>query len=326
LYSNTTGEQNVCVGLNTLRANTTGSYSTALGYAALDDSTTGGSNVAIGYAAMSANTTGSANVTAGYATLDSNTTGNNNVAIGYNALTSATTADVNVAVGKDAGLVITTGATNTLVGMTAGGNISTGNNNVCIGSYTGAYDGTDLTTGGQNTLIGAYNKVGAADATYTSVLGYYVTGASSTTTLGSSTTDSQLAHGGTTWTAPSDIRLKEDIQDEKVGLDFINDLRPVTFLWKKEKDVPEDMVAHGEGTEDRVMNGKYNHGFIAQEVKEVIDKYDLKEGFDMWKEDEADGRQRIGEAALMPLMVKAVQELSAKVDDLTEKLNECNCE
>jgi len=74
------------------------------------------------------------------------------------------------------------------------------------------------------------------------------------------------------------------------------------------------------------MNGKYNHGFIAQEVKEVIDKYDLKEGFDMWKKDETDGRQRIGEAALMPLMVKAVQELSAKVDDLTEKLNECNCE
>ena len=40
------------------------------------------------------------------------------------------------------------------------------------------------------------------------------------------------------------------------------------------------------------MNGKYNHGFIAQEVKEVIDNYNLKEGFEMWQEDEADGRQR----------------------------------
>ena len=71
--------------------------------------------------------------------------------------------------------------------------------------------------------------------------------------------------------------------------------------------------------EKRVMNGKYNHGFVAQEVKEVIDKYDLKDGFDMWTEDEADGRQRIGEASLMPLMVKAVQELSARVKELENK-------
>ena len=56
-------------------------------------------------------------------------------------------------------------------------------------------------------------------------------------------------------------------------------------------------------------------------VKEVIDNYDLKDGFDMWTEDETDGRQRIGEASLMPLMVKAVQELSAKVEELEDKLN-----
>ena len=28
------------------------------------------------------------------------------------------------------------------------------------------------------------------------------------------------------------------------GLSFINDLRPVTFNWKKEKDIPEEMKAH----------------------------------------------------------------------------------
>ena len=81
------------------------------------------------------------------------------------------------------------------------------------------------------------------------------------------------------------------------------------------------MKAHDADSDERVMNGKYNHGFIAQEVKEVIDNYDLKDGFDMWTEDEADGRQRIGEASLMPLMVKAVQELSAKVQELESKLN-----
>jgi len=105
-----------------------------------------------------------------------------------------------------------------------------------------------------------------------------------------------------------------------VGLDFINELRPVTFLWKKAKDVPSEMKVHNPDSEERVMNGKYNHGFIAQEVKEVIDRHDLKDGFDMWTEDETDGRQRIGEASLMPIMVKAVQELSAKVEELEDKL------
>jgi len=70
------------------------------------------------------------------------------------------------------------------------------------------------------------------------------------------------------------------------------------------------------------MNGKYNHGFVAQEVKEVIDNNpDIKEGFDMWYEDEIDGRQRIGEGALVPMLTKAIQELSAKVEVLEKQLN-----
>ena len=67
------------------------------------------------------------------------------------------------------------------------------------------------------------------------------------------------------------------------------------------------------------MNSKRNHGFIAQEVKEVIDNHpEIQDGFGMWSEDDVDGRQRIGEAALVPLLVKAVQELSAEIDRLKE--------
>ena len=65
---------------------------------------------------------------------------------------------------------------------------------------------------------------------YQQVFGWNVTSAgNNSTTIGAASADSNLANGGTTWTAPSDIRLKEDIQDEAVGLDFIKDLRPVTF-------------------------------------------------------------------------------------------------
>jgi len=154
------------------------------------------------------------------------------------------------------------------------------------------------------------------------VIGKDVGGAgTSTFVFGSGAYDTACDFNSTTWTNPSDVRLKEDIQNEEIGLDFINDLRPVTFLWKKEKDIPQELKPYKEGSERRAGNGKYNHGFIAQEVKEVIDNHNLKDGFDMWKKDETDGRQRIGESALIPILTKAIQELSAKVEDLEKQLN-----
>ena len=69
------------------------------------------------------------------------------------------------------------------------------------------------------------------------------------------------------------------------------------------------------------MNGKYNHGFIAQEVKEVLDKNpNIKDGFDLWTED-VDGRQRIGESSLISILVKGIQELSAEVEQLKSQIN-----
>jgi len=199
------------------------------------------------------------------------------------------------------------------VGSTAGYDITTGDYNTLVGRYAG----TTITTGSLNVCIGASSRPSSASGTHEIVLGYNVTGASnSSLTFGDSATDTTCSMGGTTWTAPSDVRLKEDIQSEEIGLEFINELRPVTYQWKKAKDVPSEMKVYDPNSEERVMNGKHNHGFIAQEVKEVIDRYDFKEGFDMWSEDGEDGRQRIGETALIPILVKAIQELSAEVEKL----------
>ena len=185
----------------------------------------------------------------------------------------------------------------------------------------GTEGGINITTGEGNICIGRGAKPAAGDNNNCIVLGENVTAVGgSNFTFGVTTTDSNIAAGATSITAPSDVRLKEDIQDETVGLGFVNDLRPVTFQWKKEKDIPSDMKAHVAGSEKRTMNGKYNHGFIAQEVKAVIDKHEMKDGFDMWMEDGEDGRQRIGDASLMPIMVKALQELSAKNDALEARL------
>ena len=226
----------------------------------------------------------------------------------------------NTAVGSDALGVNTTGDHNVAVGKETGAAISTGTGNILLGTNAGA-SSTNLTTGNFNIVIGYQARTNAAASANMIVMGQQVTGEGNNNfTFGNGSTDSNIAFGATSITAPSDIRLKEDIQDEQIGLNFVNDLRPVTYRWKKAKDVSSELDCYEKNSEERVMNGKYNHGFIAQEVKQLIDKHDLKDGFDMWSEDEADGRQRIGEASLMPLMVKAVQELKAELDAAKERI------
>jgi len=228
--------------------------------------------------------------------------------------TSATDS-LNTAIGMNAGNNVNTGASNSMLGASAGVNLTSGSNNICIGQQAGGH-AVALNTGSQNILIGNFTDTSAGDSGLQIALGYNVSCVGNENfTFGGNTSDSNIAHGATSISAPSDIRLKEDIKDETVGLEFINELRPVTFRWRKAKDVPPEMKAHSD-SEERVMNRKYNHGFIAQEVKEVIDKYDIKDGFGMWLEDQADGRQRIAEGELMSILVKAIQELSAEVKTL----------
>ena len=179
-----------------------------------------------------------------------------------------------------------------------------------------------MTTGNNNTLIGRETGTSATGASNNNVLGKDVVGSGEDTfTFGISTSDSAIASGGTSISAPSDERYKEDIETSTAGLSFINDLRPVTFRWKKEKDLPTDHRAYVKDSEKRTMNDKHNHGFVAQEVKKVIDAHpELKDGFNMWQADERDGRQRVAPAELIPIFTKAIQELSAKNDALEARI------
>ena len=65
--------------------------------------------------------------------------------------------------------------------------------------------------------------------------------------------------------------------------------------------------------------GTQHHGFIAQEVKAVIDKYDdVKDGQNIWKCG-TDKTQMISKGGLITMLVKATQELSAEVEELKQK-------
>ena len=86
----------------------------------------------------------------------------------------------------------------------------------------------------------------------------------------------------------SDIALKSNIISIPNGLDMIEKLNPVTFNW------------------DRQGNNKPSAGFIAQEVEEVLP--DLVRG--------EEGEKTIKTAGIVGYLVKAVQELSARVKEL----------
>jgi hypothetical protein len=301
---NTSGTKNVAVGNGALQANQTASYNTAVGYVAGLSITTGTQNVAVGALALDAAQTASNNTALGYATLTINTA-SNNTAVGHKALQ-----------------LNTTGQDNVVLGLSAGSSISTGGNNTVIGSAAGV-TGVALTTGGQNVLIGRHCHTSTASTVYANGIGYNIEALGGYTTVGESGSDIRAQHGVATWTTISDERVKKDIQDSTVGLNFINDLRPVTFNYKNKGDLPTDFRGYEEGSTQVFKSEKGQHGFIAQEVKAAIDKHsDIKDGFSMWDADDEIGQQRVGETALIPVLVKAIQELSAEVETLKSQLGE----
>ena len=336
LGSDTTGSRATAVGRNALATqNLTAelnSYNTAFGWSAGEAVTTGIRNTLIGGSAGDALTDADYNTVLGYNALGADTKGSRSVAIGYQALmtqnfTSSDNAD-NTAVGHNCGVSITTskgnalfGATagdaitdglyNTCIGAIAGSDITTGEGNVMIGYSAGSYS-NDVITGSQNVFVGAYTVAGGTSDNGANGIGYNITAHGGYTTVGNASNDIRASHGSTTWSTVSDERYKKDIVDSTAGLSFINALRPRTFKYKTLGELPETFNAYKADSTEVFKNENTNHGFIAQEVKQVIDAdSDLKDGFRLWDE-RTDGSQEIAETALIPMLVKAIQELSAK--------------
>jgi len=106
------------------------------------------------------------------------------------------------------------------------------------------------------------------------------------------TLDGQIRATNTSILAISDASLKENVRDLDKGLDTINALQPRRFDWK-----------NGDGND--IM------GFIAQEVEEVMPElvHDYK-----YSDEETKLGLKMGD--MVPSMVKAIQELSAQVNEL----------
>jgi hypothetical protein len=108
----------------------------------------------------------------------------------------------------------------------------------------------------------------------------------------------------TTITALSDARDKTNIETIPVGLDFIKDLKPVKFEWNMR-----------DGAKVGIQEG----GFIAQELLATEEKFGTKEWTQIVYESNPE-RLEAAPGKLIPILVKAVQELSAKVEALEAQL------
>ena len=111
----------------------------------------------------------------------------------------------------------------------------------------------------------------------------------------------------------SDERIKTDINDLADGLDIVKQLRPVTF---KYNDTTEDEEGKKElGTADDTVR----YGFIAQEVEAVAPHY-VETSTRKINNEEVDDFKSMSTTRMIPMLFKAIQELSAKNDALEARI------
>lgn len=266
--------------------------------------------------------------------LAGNVNGSGNVRFGYSVMAAGITGSQNIGFGNAALRYLTSGSWNSSFGSQTLQESTTGNYNSGFGALALAWNTaySNVSGFGYNAAVTGSNQVQLGD--------------SSTTTYVYGTVQNR-----------SDARDKADVRDTVLGLEFIKALRPVDYKWDMREDyappipatVPElaesatkadkDIHKAAKGAHKLKMkawiesakqdnltsNGtkkrsRFHHGLIAQEVRAVIaasgvdfgglQDHKLSGGHDV---------MTIGYDELIAPLIKAVQELSAKVAALEAK-------
>ena len=227
------------------------------------------------------------NTALGLMALAINTTGYANTALGDNTLVNSTTGYANTAVGQGALVSSTTGFVNTAVGHFSLGSSTTGLNNTAIGYGAG-----------------------------TSGFGISITTQSNHVILGNSSVQALIC--AVDRSAHSDARDKKDIEVLNFsGLAYINALIPRKFTWNMRKCI---------GNKKDITE----IGFIAQEVESVqssvyavpgiVLTYDVDYTDPETNEHVVTDQKLVTPGILIPILVKAIQELTVRVELLETAL------
>ena len=229
----------------------------------------------------------------------------------FEALGKHTTGTDCVAVGRAASLDNTTGSGSVALGVEALENATTGSNNVGLGKQAGR----SVSTGGNNMLLGPFAGNSGSP-------GGEITSGNNEVTLGNG--DHSKINAQVSITVASDERDKTDFQPLSAGLDFVNQLTPYTYYWDKRHkyvdwaenpDVDLNTITHdGTHKEDWM-----DVGFKAQDVVALEESinHNLSDKTNLVSNLSGDGKQySLQYEKFVPILVKAVQELSAKVEEL----------
>jgi len=320
LYNNTIGSNNTSVGYQAMLNNTTGRANTATGDHALTANTTGIFNTAIGSNALQTNTTGQQNTAVGFAAMSFNTTGIDNVGVGSFSLWNNTTGAFNIAIGQGCMFTNMGGGSNTAVGGAAMSRNTSGNGNTAFGSDALGHN----ITGTVNTAMGTNADVSRSDLTNATAIGAgAIVDASNKVRIGNGAVT--VIEGQVPFTTPSDGRFKFNISENVKGLEFILQLRPVTYQFdvKRFDRQMGGMTGTGYG-----MQAAYDEasrirrsGFIAQEVEKAADAVGYDFSGLIRPKTEKDHYSLSYDAFVVPL-VKAVQEQQEVIRQLTRKIGD----
>jgi hypothetical protein len=351
MYACTTGSENTAYGEESLKSLTTANSNAAFGRLSLQANTTGANNTGLGYQALQANTTASDNTAVGYQAGYTNSTGVASVYLGQGAGYS-TTSSYNTFVGRETGYSVSSGGYNTFLGQGAGNTITTGAKNTIIGRYDGNQGGLDIRTasnyivlsdgdgnprvvvnGSGNAFVGTTTGIWgerilgyqAGDAVVQGLYSFSSSYTSSVLRLQTETgagTNWQLINGRRNGGADvfvvfgngnvtntngsygtiSDAKLKENIVDATPKLDKVMQLQVRNF--------------------NMIGDDLKQIGFVAQELETVFPS--LVESIEDKDEDDVllgTVTKQVKTTVLIPILVKAIQELKAEVDSLKAQLN-----
>jgi trimeric autotransporter adhesin len=321
LCTNQFGDRNTVVGSCNLQI-ATADENIAIGVCNANSLTTAGGTISIGACALANNTTGCGIIAIGRCALFCNTVGNNAIAIGHRALYNSCipfTFNNNVAVGDSALCSVLTGCHNVGLGSNAGGKVTNGSYNIAIGQAS--MMGLGCFIGGCNIAIGrcaAGSCIAGNHATSNNIViglnaGYFMNNSScpyrgyvdvaSPTVLCNHIILGNIAHTCAMvpvgWTTVSDCRDKSCFKEVPHGLDFVNALKPTEYQFKKVRDSEE-------------TDGITRYGFLAQDV------IALEGDSPVVASANDPDKLKYTEAHMVPILVKAIQELSAEVKRLKE--------
>jgi hypothetical protein len=324
-FNITTGVDNIAIGADALSTAVTALGNIAIGSNALKN-TVSSENIAIGNSAAAANSTGSNQLVIGANALANNQATFTQMAIGNNALQQLNNGQENIAIGYNSGSSLTQASYNVLLGHYALSSASNASNNTIVGynaalaytatgntnnTFIGYQAALSQTAGNGNTFIGTSVDVSGTTAVSNSTgLGQAVViTASNQVRVGNSSINSIGGQVG--WTTFSDARIKTNIQEDVHGLDFILQLRPVTYNYNT------TLLQKLQGNKNIIADKSFETirftGLVAQEVEQAGNAINYNfSGVDKPANEHTPYGLRYAEFVVP--MIKAIQEMKAIID------------